>query len=81
MLMVICKLRDNLPSSFLDATFVERLFKPKYILLHRAVLYWYILLGIFLLIMRSSIDNNNNNNNHLFVLTIYKMITIIIKLV
>ena len=32
MFIVICKFRDNLPSSFLDATFGERLFKPKHIL-------------------------------------------------
>ena len=30
-----CNLGDNLPSSFLDATFGERLFKPKHILQKR----------------------------------------------
>ena len=32
MFIVICKFRDDLPSSFLDATFGERLFKPKHVL-------------------------------------------------
>ena len=35
MFIVICKLRDNLPSSFVDATFGECLFKPEQILQKR----------------------------------------------